>query len=171
MSVGALLCPWLLFCMWPKEHDFFFYCCSSTHAVVPSMTHTAGSACFHKSHKSQGPVMTFTLSCRAVNALPLSATWVTAETTDRLISSLSHCLLWLPWPKMGILWNPKHACQLLPIHGQAKCWSCSIQVSLECWMLPKCLLWKDKDIWENRRSKTYFCFVVMSESTWSAWIS
>lgn len=37
------------------------------------MTHTAGSASFHKSHKSQGPVMTFTLSGRAVNALPLSA--------------------------------------------------------------------------------------------------
>lgn len=64
------------YCMRPKEQGVgkavrSFYCCSSTHAVVPSMTHTAGSVSFHKSHKSQRPVMTFTLSSRAVNALPL----------------------------------------------------------------------------------------------------
>ncbi len=63
---------------WPKEQEVgktgrIFYCCSSTHAVVQLMTHTAGSASFHKSHKSQGPVMTFTLRSRAVNAFPLSA--------------------------------------------------------------------------------------------------
>jgi len=35
----------------------------------PSMTHTAGSASFHNSCKSQGSVMTFILSNRAPNTL------------------------------------------------------------------------------------------------------
>lgn len=98
------------------------FCVLFTAVAVPPMTHTTGSAFFHKGHKSQRPVMTFTLSSRAGNALPLSAA-PESQQKPPADSSFppSHCFLWLSWHKLGILWHPLHACQLLPIHGLAKC--------------------------------------------------
>lgn len=136
-----------------RSEDFFTAVAAHMH---PLMTHTAGSASFHKSHKIQGPVMSFTLSSRAVNALLLSAT------SESHKKPQGHSAL----PFLSAYLNSKWAFSRIP--STPFCY-CSFMVSLnaehtvckslwigELWLCQvKCLKWKTKEFWGKRRNKSF----------------
>lgn len=129
---------------------------SSTHVVLPTMTHTAGSASFHKSHKSQGPVMTFTLSSRHVHALPLSAAPESQQKppADSSLPSpaVSFGSVGMKWALCGV--PNKHAsCCPFMVGLNAERTVCKSACTDECCQV-KHLAWRSKDMWENRGSKS-----------------
>lgn len=139
------------------------------------MTHTTGSTSFHKSHKSQGSVMTFTLSCRAVNTFPLSA--LQSQQKLPVDSSLpSHTIsfgstgLFCGIPDMPVSYcpfivrlNAKHTVHNLP-------WMVNVVL---CQV--KCLTWRGKDICEQEKQKLLqwvnFLFAKIETKIMRDWLS